>query len=111
MSLKITNEHLETLRAAITPLDTRSRREQYIRGEFPRAALTKNLAMRYRWDLLWAAVDTPAFPTSKWVCDNLYPYLNDEHIDSALREILRMDHRSTLSAEGARNVELTGDML
>ena len=39
--------------------------------------------MRYRWDLLHISVP------SKWICDNLYPYLNDDHIDTALRKITK----------------------
>ena len=37
---------------------------------------------RFRWDLLYMAVG------SEWVCENLYPYLNDDHIDTALRNIV-----------------------
>ena len=37
---------------------------------------------RFRWDLLWAAVP------SQWLCDNLYPYLDDSHVDTALRSIV-----------------------
>jgi hypothetical protein len=37
---------------------------------------------RWRWDLLHAAGLTP------WICSNVYPYANDEHIDTALRHIL-----------------------
>ena len=36
---------------------------------------------RFRWDILNHAGLT------KWVCDNLYPYLNDSHIDTALKRI------------------------
>lgn len=39
----------------------------------------KDLEMRLRWDSL-----TLLFG-AKWICDELYPYLNDTHIDSALR--------------------------
>jgi len=39
--------------------------------------------MRYRWDLFNLAI-----PVS-WVCKNLYPYLNDDHIDTALRKITK----------------------
>jgi hypothetical protein len=35
---------------------------------------------RYRWDSMYRA------KLSKWVCDELYSYLNDTHIDTALRE-------------------------
>jgi hypothetical protein len=34
--------------------------------------------MRYRWDLLWA---------SKFNARKFYDYLNDDHIDTALRKI------------------------
>ena len=38
---------------------------------------------RLRWDMLYTAVG------SRWICDNLYSYLDDSHIDSALRVIMR----------------------
>jgi hypothetical protein len=37
--------------------------------------------MQFRWDISYAAIG------SKWICDNLYPYLNDTHIDTALRRL------------------------
>ena len=39
--------------------------------------------MRFRWDLLYAAKLSP------WISANLYHYLNDNHIDTALRNILK----------------------
>jgi len=42
-------------------------------------------AMRFRWDLTYAAKLTP------WICDNLYSYLNDNHIDTALRKITNVN--------------------
>ena len=36
---------------------------------------------RYRWDMTYKA------GLSGWICDELYPYLNDDHIDTALRSI------------------------
>ena len=44
---------------------------------------------RFRWDLLWAAIP------SKWICDNLYTYINDDHIDTALRNIVQPYHPVT----------------
>lgn len=38
---------------------------------------------RFRWDLMYAAKLTP------FICNELYPYANDEHIDTALRAIVR----------------------
>jgi hypothetical protein len=37
---------------------------------------------RFRWDLLYAAGLT------RFVCDELYPYANDAHIDTALRHVM-----------------------
>lgn len=82
MALKITPEHLATMRGAIQPLDTVDRRLQYSNRLFPRADRCLDVNKRYRWDLLWMAFK------EKWVCDTLYPYLNDTHIDSALRSII-----------------------
>ena len=42
----------------------------------------KNLNKRLGWDIF-----TMLFG-SQWLCDNLYPYLNDEHIDTALGKII-----------------------
>lgn len=38
---------------------------------------------RYRWDLLLSC------NLIAWIHDNLYGYLNDSHIDTALRRILK----------------------
>lgn len=43
----------------------------------------KDHAKRLRWDMLYCAIG------SRWICDNLYSYLDDSHIDSALRAIMR----------------------
>jgi hypothetical protein len=47
--------------------------------------------MRLRWDILRATqFFTPdGFSCNgiTWICDNLYPYMNDNHIDTALRSI------------------------
>lgn len=41
-----------------------------------------NLSMkRMWWDISYASGLT------KWICDNLYSYMNDDHIDTALRKI------------------------
>jgi len=48
------------------------------RGEYE----SKGLHERFRWDALNKSVG------SQWVSDNLYPYLNDAHIDTALRRVM-----------------------
>lgn len=70
--MKIKPEHLEYLRAYITPLDTPARRKMY-KGQTDK---------RYRWDLTYAAKLT------QFICTTLYTYMNDDHIDTALRKIV-----------------------
>ena len=55
--------------------------KNYEEGEFPRSNKTKDLQKRFCFDLLFGA------GLCKWVCDNLYSYLNDEHIYTALKSI------------------------
>lgn len=43
----------------------------------------KDVSKRVRWDALYAA------KLSVWVCDTLYPYMDDTHVDTALRSIMR----------------------
>ncbi len=77
--MKVKPEHVAALRALIEPLDTEQVREAYRQGQYPRAALTKDVNRRYRWDLMWAA---KAYDVVK---DQDY---NDAHIDTALKSIV-----------------------
>jgi len=43
----------------------------------------KDVDKRVRWDALNAVGGT------KFICENLYSYLNNDHIDSALRAIIK----------------------
>ena len=76
--MKMRTEHRDTLRDTIAPIDTPERRADYVKQGFS--------SMRYRWDLLYAA------QASNWICSTLYPYLNDGHIDTALRSIVPPIH-------------------
>lgn len=79
--MKASAEFYEAVREAVEPLDTVERRQHYIDGTYPRAERTKDVNMRYRWDLLWASGislrDTEG-----------YEGLNDSHIDTVLRNIV-----------------------
>lgn len=82
--MKIKPEHVETIKGFVSPLDTSERRQRYINGDFPNSASTKDLDKRYRWDLFYA---NPA--SAPFACDVLYKYSHDEHIDTALRSIVK----------------------
>ena len=53
----------------------------YEGGHFNRASAVKDLQKRFCFDLLYNVVGTA------WVCDNLYSYMNDDHIYTALKRI------------------------
>lgn len=72
--MKMKPEHYEHMRAATVPFDTDEKRAAYIA-----AGLSTT---RYQWDLLRAAELIP------WLCDTLYQYLNDSHIQTALNKIV-----------------------
>lgn len=73
--MKITAEHFAQLSAMLTPLDIDDLRTQY-----KAKGLTDK---RYRWDLLWAAGCTT------FLCKVLYKYMDDTHVDTALRSIVK----------------------
>ena len=73
--MKMLPAHQAYIKAAITPLDTDAERKHYID-----AGLSDK---KYHWDLLCRAW------LLDWCCDNLYSYLSDDHIETALRSIIK----------------------
>jgi hypothetical protein len=72
--MKIKPEHFEHMRTAIAPFDTQANRSQY--------AAAGLSTRRFQWDCMRAAGLIP------WACDTLYPYANDDHIQTALNRII-----------------------
>ena len=56
--------------------------ERYETGQFSRADRVKDLQKRFRFDMFYHAVVGFKF------CSDLYDYLNDNHIDTALKKIV-----------------------
>lgn len=78
--MKITPDHFRTLSYAIY----RSQQGMETLDEYVNQhGLT---AKRWRWDLFWRAKRVGYMP-ERFVEDNLYSYVNDDHIDTALRRI------------------------
>ena len=88
MTLKIRQDDLIALRNAVQPHDTQERRAAYAAGNFPRAELCKDRNKRYRWDLLWHSGIRLGDGVGIKGDLNLYSYLNDNHIDAALRSLV-----------------------
>jgi len=71
--MKIKSEHILFIKNAVNDFNT-PKAVKYYQGE----GLSHK---RYRWDLLYKA------GLSKWLCDNVYKYAHDDHIDTALRKL------------------------
>ena len=73
-NMKMLPEHFEHLRARLATVDT-----DFHRGRYANAGYTTK---RYQWDAVRYAGLMP------WLCDTLYKYLNDDHIQTALNKII-----------------------
>ena len=82
--MKIKPEHFEYLKSELTKvLDQYGQPliDEYENGQFHNADKTKDLQKRFCADVLFGA------GLSKWICDNLYSYLDDSHIYTATKSI------------------------
>ena len=80
--MKIRHEHYRHIQQEIkrvwTPTSHEIQRQHIIyEGK------AKDVEKRLRWDWLYMAV------SSHWLCDNIYAYADDAHIDTALRSIIK----------------------
>ena len=82
--MKVTEEHYNIMAEAIQPFNNEENRLAYKEGRFPRADKVKDVNVRYRWDLYYAARRTHYLDFSH-EGESLY---NGEHIDTALRNIV-----------------------
>ena len=79
--MKIKAEHYEHMKQAISKVDKEiAASHKASLKDDPRV---KDIDKRFRWDLLYAA------KLSIWMCDNLYSYMNDDHVDTALKNIVK----------------------
>lgn len=79
--MKVKEEHYNHIKVAIEQVGADAlRRHREALKDDPRV---RDLEKRLRWDALHAVIP------SRWVCDNLYPYVNDDHIDTALRRVMK----------------------
>lgn len=78
--MKIKPEHYNYMKVAMHGV--KEKIPIYIDG-MKKTYVGKNFDKRIRWDILHHTV------TSRWIVDNIYPYADDTHIDTALRSIMR----------------------
>ena len=82
--MKVTKEHYSFIKTEIQRLiDNKGLQAVKDHKEFLKTDdRVKDLNKRFRWDLFNAACLVP------YTCDVLYPYVNDDHIDTALKRII-----------------------
>jgi hypothetical protein len=80
--MKVDKDILKRWREAIAPLDTPELRARYIARDIPRAHTVKDIDVRYKFDLLWATVNSGGLTYR-----DLDGY-NDAHILTALGRIV-----------------------
>lgn len=82
--MKIKPEHYKVMKDAIDLwlADFPSLVDDYEHGRFPNYRSVTDLNRRFRWDLLWMSGLTT------FICDTIYLYANDTHVDTALRNIV-----------------------
>ena len=84
MTLKMKPEHYKNIAEALDAIADK------IKAARPKYAAAGLSDMRLRWDSFAAAKING--DSVNWQCKVLYPYLNDKHVDSALRHYF--EHRT-----------------
>lgn len=93
--MKIKPNDLQALEDAIKPFDVPETRLAYLTGNFPRADKVKDLDKRYRWDLLYMSRLKIGDGAGMQGDINLYAYMDDSHIDTALRSFIKpLEHQT-----------------
>ena len=80
--MKIKADHYEHMKQAIAAVWTKEKHEAH-RKFIINEGKSKDVEMRLRWDWSYYA------QLSSFVCDPLYTYLDDTHVDTALRAIIK----------------------
>lgn len=84
--MKMKPEHYAKIKAAM--LAVKSREPNMTPTHYAKHKIGRDTAMRHRWDMYGAAT-IDGNKTLFFTVDTLYNYLNDNHIDTALRNIVK----------------------
>ena len=79
--MKMSLSDYAELAAAVKPFDTEANRDRYRRGDYPRSAGTKDVNVRYAFDIFHAC----GWRNPRTNRGGLY---NDEHLATALRKAI-----------------------
>tara|TARA_R100000541_G_scaffold43799_1_gene50974 strand:+ start:305 stop:568 length:264 start_codon:yes stop_codon:yes gene_type:complete len=79
--MKISDSHYDLMKKEIDKIWTKEKHDAHLKFVLNEGK-AKDVEKRVRWDWMYYAKLTP------FVCENLYQYANDKHIDTALRNII-----------------------
>ena len=80
--MKIKADHYEHMKQAIAAVWTKEKHEAH-RTFIINEGKAKDVEKRLRWDWSYYAQLTA------YLCDHVYPYADDNHVDTALRAIIK----------------------
>lgn len=83
----MSTELFEDIKQQIELIETPELREDYRKGDFTNSHLVKDLNKRYRWDIFSFVNRLSEFDLSNRAYND--EGLNDTHIDTALRKIVK----------------------
>ena len=79
--MKIQKEHYNVIKEKIALIDRDAIKSHAL--QVKESGKYKDFDTRMRWDIFWAS------KLNDWVRDNVYTYANDEHINTALKNIVK----------------------
>ena len=79
--MKMTHPHFDHMKNAIAAVWTQEKHSAH-RRFIENEGKAKDISKRLRWDWAYYADLSP------WICDTLYAYVDDTHIDTALKRVI-----------------------
>jgi hypothetical protein len=79
LPMKIQSDHYQHMRDEIARI---AHTAPDVKSAIAKDRFVRDAAKSFRWRMCYAA------GLSGWICDNIYPYAHDAHIDTALRSIV-----------------------
>jgi hypothetical protein len=83
--MKIQKDHYEILLQAAKQV--KESYPDFTPENYVKNKLGKDHAKRFRWDLSYGM--KKFLPESNFICDVLYAYMNDTHLDTALKNLVK----------------------
>lgn len=91
MNMKITQEHYKHMESCITQSFSREWVNTYsmeVLKAYEKAGKTRDqVNKRVRHDLVYNTIGL-----TKWICDTIYKYADDSHLDTALKQIVKNNY-------------------